>query len=201
MKKTNYLLLLAIAFTVMLFASSCGKDGAVGPQGPVGATGPAGNTGAAGAVGATGATGTANVIYSDWVTPATYAQSTVFGIIHFDAGIAAAKITQDILDRGTVLVFGKLDGYTTTIWPTDQVSELPIVITYMDGATANIDTWSAQVTLGNVQIDLTSSLNAYGGISNAHQFRYVVIPGGVHTLAHVNIHNYEEVKQALHLPD
>ena len=43
------------------------------------------------------------------------------------------------------------------------------------------DTWSANVTLGNIQIDLVSSLNVYNGISNAHQFRYVIIPGGVAT--------------------
>ncbi|MFI5162226.1 MAG: hypothetical protein ACHQHN_13180 [Sphingobacteriales bacterium] len=209
MKKTNYLLLLAIAF-MMIVASSCGKSGNPGPQGPIGPTGPTGTTGTAGiagsngtngATGSTGATGTANVIYSDWYTPSSYTKDTIFGTYHFYANKAASKITQAILDNGSVLVYGKLDGYTPVIWPTNQVSELPIAITYMDGATANIDTWSALVTPGNVRIDLASSLNAYGGISNAHQFRYVIIPGGVHTLAHINIKNYSEVKQALHLPD
>ncbi|MGZ3777085.1 MAG: collagen-like triple helix repeat-containing protein [Mucilaginibacter sp.] len=197
MKKTNYLLLLAIAF-MMLVASSCGKDGAVGPQGPKGATGPTGSTGANGP---TGATGTANVMYSDWFTPSSYTKTTVFGTVHFDADQAASKITQAILDNGTVLVYGKLDGYNPVIWPTDQVSTLPIEITYMSGSTQNIDSWSALITLANVRIDLASSSNAYGSISNAHQFRYVIIPGGVHTLAHINTKNYAEVKQALHLPD
>lgn len=203
MKKTNYLLLLAIAFMVLI-ASSCGKNGNPGPQGPIGATGPTGATGAAGvsgATGPTGATGTANVLYSDWFTPSSYTQTTVFGTIHFDADKAAAGITQAILDNGTVLVYGKLDGYNPVIWPTAQVSTLPIEITYMSGTTQNIDSWSALVTLGNVRIDLASSSNAYGSISNAHQFRYVIIPGGVHTLAHINIKNYAEVKQVLHLPD
>jgi hypothetical protein len=202
MKKTNYLLLASITF--MLFSASCGKDGSVGPQGPIGPTGPTGatgNNGSNGATGATGATGTANVIYSDWTTPSSYTQSTAFGTTHFYADIAATKITQSVLDQGTVLVYGKLDGYTTSIWPTDQVAQLPIEITYMNGNTQNIDSWSALVTLGNVRIDLASSSNAYPSISNLHQFRYVIIPGGVHTLAHINIHNYAEVKQALHLPD
>ncbi len=206
MKKTNYLLLLAIAF-MMLVASSCGKNGNPGPQGPIGPTGPTGATGTAGtagtigATGATGATGTANVIYSDWTTPSTYTKDTIFSTYHFYANIAATKITQAILDNGTVLVYGKLDGYVTSIWPTNQVAQLPIAVTYMDGSVQDIDTWSALATLGNIRIDLASSANAYGSISNAHQFRYVIIPGGVLTLAHINIKNYAEVKQALHLPD
>jgi hypothetical protein len=145
--------------------------------------------------------GTANVIYSDWYTPSTYAKDTIFGTVHFDANIAASKITQAILDKGSVLVYGKLDGYNPVIWPTEQVSSLPIIITYMSGTNANLDTWSDNVTLGNIQIDLASSLNAYGSISNAHQFRYIIIPGGVHTLGSVNPHNYSEVQKALHITD
>jgi hypothetical protein len=145
--------------------------------------------------------GTANVTYSDWITPSTYKKDTIFGIFHFDANITASKITQTILDKGSVLVYGKLDGYNPAIWPTDQVSPLPILITYMDGTSPNTDTWSDNVTLGNIQIDLTSSLNAYGSISNAHQFRYIIIPGGVHTLGAVNPKNYSEVQKALHITD
>jgi hypothetical protein len=197
MKKTNFLLLAAIAFMTIVLAS-CGKDGAVGPQGPAGPAGPAGTTGVAGP---TGATGTANVIYSAWTTPSTYTKTTQFGTVEFSANITASKITQDILDNGTVLVFGKLDGYTTTIWPTNQVAQLPIVINYQSGSTAEIDTWSALVTLGNVQIALENNTNIYGSISNLHQFRYIIIPGGVQTLGSINPKNYNEVKQALHLPD
>jgi len=200
MKKTNYLLLLAIAFTVMLFASSCGKDGAVGPQGQSGAAGPAGATGPTGTTGATGPTGTANVLYSDWVQPTTYVTTTDFGIKHIDATITAAAVTQNILDKGTVIVFGKLNGYNTAIWPTDQVGQLPITLTYIQGSTQT-DTWAAEAKVGSIQIDFTNSVNYYSSVATAHQFRYVIIPGGVHTLAHINIHNYAEVKQALHLPD
>ncbi len=202
MKKMHYYLF-AFAVAAITF-TSCGKNGAVGPAGPVGATGPVGPTGPAGANGATGpvgATGTANVIYSNWYTPSTYTKDTVFNSYHFHANIAASKITQAILDNGTVLVYGKLNGYVTSVWPTNQVSQLPIEITYMNGTTPNIDSWSALVTLGNVRIDLVSSTNAYGGISNAHQFRYIIIPGGVQTLSTINVRNYNEVKQALHLRD
>ncbi len=209
MKKTDYLLLLSIAFMLLVMAS-CGKDGKVGPIGATGATGPTGpqgvvgtngTNGVAGAIGATGATGTANVIYSDWITPLTYKKDTIFGTYNFYYDIAASKVTQAVLDNGSVIVYGKLDGYNTLIWPTNQVSALPIEITYMNGATQNVDSWSDYCTVGNIRINLASSSNAYGSISNAHQFRYVIIPGGVHTLGSINPKNYNQVKQALHLPD
>jgi hypothetical protein len=196
MKKINILFLLLTAATLLL--SSCGKDGAPGPQGPAGPNGPAGPTGA------TGATGTANVIYSAWVTPSSYTKDTVFSTYHFYANIAASKITQDVLDKGTVIVYGKLDGYTAVIWPAAQVSALPIVVTYTEGTTVYTDTWSSLVTLGNVRIDFVNNLNLYNGISNAHQFRYVIIPGAVLTAAiknHVNLKDYGQVKAAFNLKD
>jgi hypothetical protein len=160
---------LAVAVTLIVLITSCQK----------GNTGPAGPAGAAGPTGATGATGTANVIYSDWFTPATYMKDTVFGIWGFNYDKADAGITQKIIDSGTVITYGKLDGYITSVWPTAQVAALPIIITYLDGSSANIDTWSALITPGNLRIRLVSSLNAYGSISNAHKFRYIIIPGGV----------------------
>jgi hypothetical protein len=200
MKKTNYLLLLFVA--IWLCAASCGKDGATGPQGPIGATGPTGTTGAAGSTGptgATGATGTANVIYSDWITPSSYALTTTFGVNHLDANITASTITQNILDNGAVLVYGKLDGYSTDIWPAAQVGQLPISVTYIQGASTYTDTWSANITVGNIQIDFVNNINAYSTISTLHQFRYIIIPGGVKTLGSINPKNYNEVAQALHL--
>ena len=205
MKHLNHLLFTFITAAVIL--TSCGKDGAVGPQGATGATGANGTAGATGTNGANGATGpkgntgTANVIYSDWYTPATYTKTTVFGTFNFTADIAASKITQAILDKGAVMVYGKLNGYNPVIWPTDQVSILPIAISYMNGTTPTLDTWSALCTVGNVRITLTNSTNAYTNISNAHQFRYIIIPGGVHTLGVVNLKNYKEVQQALHIND
>jgi len=206
MKKTDYLLLLSIAFMLLVMVS-CGKDGAVGPTGATGQQGIAGTNGTngaagpTGAIGATGATGTANVIYSDWITPSSYTKDTVFSTYHFYADIPASKITQSILDNGTVLVFGKLDGYIASVWPTAQVSVLPITVTYQLSGGIYTDSWSSLVTLGNVRIDFVDNQNYYSSISNAHQFRYVIIPGGVHTLGSINPKNYNQVKQALHLPD
>jgi hypothetical protein len=199
MKRTNYLSLLSIA--ILLLAASCGKDGATGPTGPAGATGPTGSAGAPGATGPTGPTGTANVVYSDWITPSSYALTTTFGMNHLDANITASTVTQDVIDKGAVLVYGKLDGYTAAIWPTAQVGQLPIVVTYMEGASTYADVWSANVTVGNIQIDFVDDHNLYTTLVTTHQFRYIVIPGGVHTLGSINPRNYNEVIQALHLPN
>ncbi|HMH23128.1 MAG TPA: hypothetical protein VK563_15195 [Puia sp.] len=154
----NRLPVLTIIVASLLIVS-CKK----GDTGPAGVAGPA---------------GTANVIYSAWFTPATYTKETIFGTYGFKYDKAITEITQKILDSGTVITFGKLNGYNPIIWPTDQIAQMPISLTYLSGTDANIDTWSALLSLGNLEIRLVSSLNAYSNISNAHQFRYVIIPGG-----------------------
>jgi len=164
---------LLLILSLSLLTTSCQK-GDAGPAGPAGATG---------ATGAQGVPVTENVIYSDWFKPASYTKDTVFGTYGFYYNDAAPAITAGIIDSGTVIAFGKLNGYVTSIWPTNQVPALPIAITYMYGSSANIDTWSALITPGNLEIQLQSSQNAYGSISNAHQFRYVIMPGGAHTTA------------------
>lgn len=212
MKTPRYLFLLTIiCLSTVLVKCKKGDEGPIGPTGAKGdtgaagangtngATGPAGANGTNGATGATGPAGTANVIYSDWITPASYTKTTVFGTSNFSYDITVSKITQAILDKGTVLVYGKLNGYNPSIWPTDQVSVLPIVITYLSGTTPEIDTWSARASLGKIQIVMNNNNNVYNNISNAHSYRYVIIPGGVHTTATVNLKNYAEVKQAFHI--
>jgi len=177
-----------------------GTAGAKGDKGDPGVAGPAGAAGATGATGPAGATGTANVIYSDWYQPATYTSTTLFGRIHLDADISATKITQAIVDNGVVLVFGKMLGYVSTLWPVTQVSEMPIVVNYVIGST-QIDTWSANVAVGKITIDFTNNNNYYTSISNAHQFRYVIIPGGLKTTSSINLKNYDQVKAAFHIND
>ncbi|RYD86833.1 MAG: collagen-like protein [Sphingobacteriales bacterium] len=211
MKTQRYLFLLAvICLSSVLVKCKKGDDGPVGPAGPKGETGEAGKngtngtngaTGATGAAGAAGATGTANVIYSDWITPPAYTKTTVFGTSNFMYEIAASKITQAILDKGTVLVYGKLEGYNQAIWPAGQVSVLPIVISYLVGTTSEIDTWSARSSVGKITLVVTNNNNVYAALSTLHSFRYVIIPGGVHTTSVVNFRNYAEVKKAYNIAD
>lgn len=192
MKATSSLFKKAVIILLLAtLLAACSKTGPAGPQGQTGATGatgaqgPAGTNGTNGATGATGSqgpAGTANVIYSEWFTPSAYTVTTTFGIIHLDYNKSTPGITQAILDNGTVLTYGKLNGYSSALWPTNQVALLPITIDYQIGTTTNIDTWSANATVGNLEIDLVSSTNAYSGdgsINHAHSFRYIIIPGGV----------------------
>ena len=152
-------------FLLILSMSSC-KKGDTGPAGPA---------------------GTANVSYSDWFTPAAYKKDTVFGTYGFSYNKPIDALTQKMIDSGTVLVFGKLAGYNPVIWPTGQVSQMPITIAYMSGSVPNIDTWSALLSTGNLKIRLTSSTNQYGSIAVSHQFRYVIIPGGTKLPASMHV--------------
>lgn len=174
MKLSIASLLIVISFITL----SCSEEGPAGPAGPAGPTGATGATGALGATGATGPTGTANVVYGEWYTPAAYDVTTVFGMKKFTNTVAVPEITQELLDNGVVLVYGKLLGYNPSIWPAGQVSQLPITLTYVSGSTV-YDTWSALATVGNLKIEFVNSGNIYNSISNAHQFRFVAIPGGV----------------------
>ena len=158
--------LLSLLFCLSVVFTGC-KKGDTGPAGPAGAAGP------------TGPAGSPNVQYSDWFMPPTYTKTVVFGLNQLNYDKAVAAITQPVLDSGSVLVYGKLNGYVTSVWPTDQVSQLPIVVQYLSGTTAESDSWSALITAGNLRISFTNNNNLYGSLATTHQFRYIVIPGGV----------------------
>ena len=139
----------------------------------------------------------APIAHSEWITPNAYIKTTIFGTIHFTYDIAAPEITADVLNNATVLVYGRLSGYSETIWPKNQVSSMPIVLNYMQGA-AQIDTWSALANEGKIRIDMTNSTNLYGSIAVTHSFRYVVIPKKM-TASTVNFNDYQAVQQAFGL--
>jgi len=185
MRKANYLLLLLIV--VLLVAASCVKKGAVGPQEPMSSTGP------------TGTIGTAT--YSAWYTPTSYNRDTTSGTYQFYTNIPALNITPDTLKNDTVLVYSKLDGYNPILFPSNVVSPMPVIVTYVEGSTEYTDTWSASIAPGNIRINFADDRNSSTGLYYAHKFRYVILPVGVHTMVHINIKNYAEVKKALHLPD
>ncbi|WP_183564073.1 hypothetical protein [Mucilaginibacter sp. SP1R1] len=142
--------------------------------------------------------GTANVIYSDWFTPPTYTKTVVFGLNTLTYNLVEPKITQAILDQGVVVVYAKLNGYVPSVWPTDQVSPLPVTINYLSGTTSEIDTWSGLYSVGNVQISFKNNNNLYSSLATAHSFRYVIIPGGV-KISSLNLKNYNELKSQLHI--
>jgi hypothetical protein len=154
--------------------------------------------------GDTGPAGTANVIFSDWFTASPWVKDTVFNVYGFNYNKPAPDITQNVLDSGTVIVYGKLKGYNTLVWPTGTVAQMPILINYKfsSGGVMNTDTWSALATPGNLKIRFVNDQNYYGSIDNSHQFRYVIIPGGKKATAPNNYAHmsYEEVCQQLQIP-
>ncbi len=177
--------LVTLTSLLALFILSCqkGQTGPTGPAGPNGAQGPVGS---------------ANVIYSSWFTPAAYTKDTVFGIWGFNYNKPASDITQPVLDSGVVIVFAKLLGYNPAVWPATQVGQLPITLTYVQGVTMT-DTWTAAATAGNLKIRFVNDHNFYTGISTSHQFRYIIVPGGVKSSAAEHpgiVHNYQSMTYA-----
>ncbi|MBO9566813.1 MAG: hypothetical protein J7621_28835 [Niastella sp.] len=176
MKQTFSLLILLCVLAIS--ATQC-KKGDTGPQGPP---------------------GTANVIYSEWFTPNPYIKDTIFGTWGFKYNKAAPLITQQILDSGSVLTFGKLLGYNPAVWPTNVVQQLPIQITYKQSGNTNTDTWSARVSPGNVQIRFVNDFNEYNVIATQHQFRYIIIPGGAKGVRMAR-RSYEEICKEYGIPE
>ncbi|NII29254.1 hypothetical protein HB364_29515 [Pseudoflavitalea sp. X16] len=152
-----------------------------------------------GDTGPAGPPGTANVTYSEWFTPNPYIKDTVFGVWGFKYNKSAPAITQQVLDSGTVLTFGKLLGYSISIWPANVVQQLPIQLTYNVG-NVTTDTWSARLTPGNLQIRFVNDRNTYTSIATLHQFRYIIIPGGTKG-ARVAQRTYEEICREYHIPE
>jgi hypothetical protein len=98
-----------------------------------------------------GAAGTANVFYSNWA-PVTFTGSgTLFG------DILAPKLTQDILDRGIILIYFKISGSSIASVPTSNS------LGYITSA----------LSVGNISLKTTYNL------LSSTDFRYIIIPGGV----------------------
>lgn len=186
MRKFRLLSLLAIAITFL--AVSCTKEGPEGPTGATGAQGPTGATGPAGPAGPTGPTGpagptgptgpqgpqgpagTANVIYSSWAAPGSWADTSLstFGTVSRSIRTAPG-VTQAILDQGIVLCYFNAGGSGT-------IFQLPWSLAYLGNAVQ----LHFALTVGKV-IFYIADLNDgnASGLFVTGPLRYVIIPGGV----------------------
>jgi hypothetical protein len=104
MKKTNYLLLMQTV--VVFFVAWYVNDGAVSPVASTRAKGPKSSAQVAVKTGidkttggSIGAIGTAGLIYFDWITPPSYARTTIFATNDFSYNINSSKLSQTVLDR------------------------------------------------------------------------------------------------------
>lgn len=183
-------------FAALVAFAACSKDGAQGPAGEPGPAGAAGPGGPAGAAGPKGDTGVANVIYSEWLDVALDTirdQNGVATTDGFIGAVAVPKLTKDILTKGTVNVYFNIDSADHP-----YIVPLPYLDPYMFV--------SFQAAEGQIVIISSHDLSTgnYEGEKTIHQFRYVLVPGGVAARSAsggVDWKDYKSVQKYLGLKD
>jgi len=141
---------------IAIFTTSCSSDDGID-----------GTNGVDGQAGAPGAPGTANVIYSAWLTAPTAAAEIVDGTSGMSTSINAPQLSEDILAKGTVLVYVSFGSGTFS---------LP----YTSTAGGFVNTLTAVSTLKKIKLfrfrhDQGGTVN----IPTSLSWRYILIPGGV----------------------
>jgi hypothetical protein len=198
--------------SAVIFMDAC--KGEKGDVGPIGTTGVAGPTGANGAVGLAGPTGTANVVYGTWQdmnnssfwyklgTANTGGSNNGGGGTNVYSGHGwgcdiPAPITQDILDKGQVFVYGK---FASSIGD-NRVYLIP------NNFWGN---WSHQVNILLNKVYIQTIWDTAGTVPSSYSpsgflcfFRYIIIPGGVAggRKEHLDYSDYEAVKKAYNIKD
>ncbi|UTN05643.1 hypothetical protein L0669_06930 [Flavobacterium bizetiae] len=146
-------------FTILLVAistiSCSSDDGTDGANGVDGQAGPA------------GATGTANVIYSAWITAPTAVAETIDGTSGMSTTINAPQLSEDILAKGTILVYVSFGTGTYTLPYTSTAGGFVNTITAISTV--------KKIKLFRFRHDAGGTVNLPTTLS----WRYILIPGGV----------------------
>ena len=185
MKATRIFTILIIIATIIFMDSCKGEKGDIGPSGANGtngtngATGPQGPKGDTGASGSGGTTTSSNIFYSDWL-------SVKFsGSGDYSATINAPKITQEIIDKGTVLTYAKSNISGNVI---------PLPFAALNGTTRTTVVYNLGKVLLGANFDASSQT-----------YRYIIFPPGtgigLGRKANVDFSNYEAVKTFYDLKD
>ncbi len=200
-----------------------GKDGPIGVIGPVGPNGPAGPQGTAGAAGQTGpagpqgSTGTANVIYSAWIArpfpgngtgerPWVSQNFPTPTVPNFPSWLVLnpePKITQEIIDKGFVMVYHRINPTFTNAealpYNTQSVSGNGVPITMTISFSVN----PGAIFLRAANTQLVPSGGTFGLPASNGLYRYVIVPGGVANgrMAAIDWKDYAAVKAAFNLKD
>lgn len=211
----------AIIMATLLFTSCKGPQGDIGPAGAAGPTGAAGANGTNGVkgdkgdTGATGATGTANVIYGTWqdMNNANFwyrlgSSSTTGGANNGGGSINVfsghgwgcdinAPITQDILDKGQVFVYGK---FAPSVGD-NRVYLLPN--TFWGKWYTQVNILLNKIYIQTIYDNADTVPTTYSQSGFLCVLRYIIIPGGVAGGRKVNLDysDYEAVKAYYHLKD
>lgn len=127
-----------------------------------------GDDGVAGTNGVDGAPGSANVIYSAWITTPTAATETVDGTYGMSTTINAPELSNDILSKGTILVYMSFGTGAYT---------LP----YTSTAGTFVNTITAISSLQKIKLFRFKHANdgTTVGLPTTLTWRYILIPGGV----------------------
>ncbi|MEP5617710.1 MAG: collagen-like protein, partial [Flavobacteriaceae bacterium] len=140
-----------------------GPQGEQGEDGPQGVAGEDGADGQDGAQGEQGEAGAANVIYSDWIDSEfdTNITDAAAGI-----DLEAPSLTQEIIDQGTVLVYGR-----NIALPSNEIFPLPQIISN--------DNHGFRVSgPENIRLTISSLDGAAVGSRIIEDYRYILIHGG-----------------------
>ena len=140
-------------FSIAIFAVSCSSDDGV--------------DGTNGTNGVDGKPGTANVIYSAWLTAPTAVAETVDGTAGMSTTINAPELSEDILSKGTVLVYVSFGSGTYAVPYTSTAGGFANTITAISTL--------KKIKLFRFRHDGGGTVNLPTTLS----WRYILIPGGV----------------------
>lgn len=178
---------------------SCEKEGPPGPAGSQGDQGEQGPKGDEGDQGEKGDPGTANVLYSDWISfdVSVWEKITEFGKETQVYKISEDTVTQEILDRGLVLVYIRFGGAPAP-------RPLPF-IGYITSTTNDQYLWY-RLSIGTISIIFynLNDKNDPGKFGSSNAYRYVIIPGGTpingRSSAALQHMTYEEICRLYNIP-
>ncbi|SHM13616.1 hypothetical protein SAMN05444266_106488 [Chitinophaga jiangningensis] len=172
---------MAILLAAIIMFAAC-KDGDTGPAGPP---------------------GTANVQYSDWQNTTKWtgsSSSTGAGKNTFYFDIAEARVTQEIVDKGSVLVFMQ---FVADPDSAGIIKQLPSIY-YNIGSASTQYRFQHGIFPGKIRIICDVIPNGIPATTN--KVRYVIIPGGVNVNATARAvapdysrMSYEEICRLYHL--
>ncbi|MEO7978658.1 hypothetical protein [Flavobacterium sp.] len=126
-----------------------------------------GTDGIDGIDGQTGATGTANVIYSAWITAPAAAAETLDNTSGMSTSINAPELSEDILAKGTILVYVSFGSGTFSLPYTSTAGGFVNTITAVSSL--------KKIKLFRFRHDQAATVS----IPTSLSWRYILIPGGV----------------------
>lgn len=158
----TFFLRVALCTSLLISLASCSPE-----DGTNGTNGTDGTNGTNGSQGPIGQTGTANVIYSDWTLGTATTPMGIDGTSGLSFLLPAPKLTQVILDKGTVLVYAK---FVNTV----------LTLPYTSTAGGNLNTITFFPELGGIRIfRFNHSGVGTSSLSSTLNYRYILIPGGI----------------------